>query len=203
MSTPMEILEGMESYSEELGLDLRRPEDRFQWLLASLLFAKRVSAGIAKATFKRFREAGLVTPERILAAGWDRLVYILDLGGYVRYDYSTATNLLALSERLLRMYGSLDELHSRAKSPRHMEQLLMEFKGIGPVCVNIFLRELRGIWEKANPPPSQLAVEVARKLKVEEVDRVESQLVRIHLEYCKRRACKACPVKRFCSRPRA
>jgi lactate dehydrogenase-like 2-hydroxyacid dehydrogenase len=37
-------------------------------------------------------------------------------------------------------------------------------KGIGPVTANIFLRELRGIWEKADPLPGDLCVEAARDL---------------------------------------
>lgn len=37
-------------------------------------------------------------------------------------------------------------------------------KGIGPVTVNIFLRELRGVWEKADPPLSPQALAAARDL---------------------------------------
>ncbi|MEM2885484.1 MAG: hypothetical protein QXF24_05280, partial [Thermoproteota archaeon] len=77
---------------------------------------------------------------------------------------------------------------------------LEEFKGIGPVGVNIFLRELRGIWRNADPKPSSLAVEVARRLHVKDVKGVESQLVRINLEFCKKGACKICPVSEVCFR---
>lgn len=71
----------LSTYSEELGLNLSRPEDRFKWFLASLLFAKRIIAEIAKKTYRRFEEEELTSPERILAAGWDRLVQVLDSGG--------------------------------------------------------------------------------------------------------------------------
>jgi len=30
-------------------------------------------------------------PEKILEAGWDKLVEVLDRGHYVRYDFSTTT----------------------------------------------------------------------------------------------------------------
>jgi len=190
----------IKTYSQELGLDLKRPEDRFKWFLASMLFAKRISSEIAKKTFKRFQEEGLVTPEAILEAGWDKLVQVLDSGGYVRYDFSTATNLLDVSKNLLERFGSLDKIHEEARSPRHLEELLTGFRGIGPVGVNIFLRELRGIWEKADPKPSKLALETARKLRVKRIKEVESQLVRLNLEYCKRKACSTCPVNRMCSK---
>jgi len=40
-----------------------------------------------------------------------------------------------------------------ALDSKDLERRLIEFKGFGPTAVNIFLRELRGIWSKANPPP--------------------------------------------------
>jgi endonuclease III len=198
VNTTIRRLRKIKTYSEELGLDLNKPEDRFKWFLASILFAKRISSKIAKKTFKRLQEEGLVTPEAVLNAGWDRLVEVLDSGGYVRYDFSTATNLLDVSKKLLEEFGSIDEVHNRAKSSRQLEELLAGFRGVGPAGVNIFLRELRGIWSKADPEPSKLAVETARRLGVKRIREVESQLVKLNLEYCKRKACEACPVSRTC-----
>jgi len=138
------ILSKFESYSEELDLDLTRSEDRFKWFLASILFAKRISAEVAKKTYRRFEEEGLNTPEKILEAGWDRIVEVLDSGGYTRYDFSTASNLLAVVEELRQKYGTLEELHRKSNSPVDLESRLQEFRGVGPVGVNIFLRESRG-----------------------------------------------------------
>ena len=42
-------------------------------------------------------------------------------------------------------------------------------KGIGDVTAGIFLRELRGIWDKADPPLSERAIKAARALAL--VDR--------------------------------
>jgi hypothetical protein len=192
------------THSQELGLDLRQPEDRLKWLLASLLFAKRIPARIAMATFSQFENAGLASPEAIVAAGWDRLVEILDTGGYVRYDFSTASTLLEAMNKLLKAYGSLEKLHDRAADSSDLEQRLQELKGIGPVATNIFLRELRSIWSKANPKPLPLSLAVAKKLGLAESDvklpGIESALVRVHLDFCKRQKCAVCPVKEDCSR---
>ncbi len=193
-----EVLSKIPSYSRELGLDLRKPEDRFKWFLASILFAKKISADIAKRTFMRFLEEGLTTPSAIIRAGWNRLVNVLDSGGYVRYDFSTASNLLEIMRRLKREYGDLENLHDRSSSPEDLEKKLMEFKGIGPVCVNIFLRELRGVWKHARPKPCRIAVNVAKKIGLRDVEPYESQLVRIYLEYCKKKRCSDCPVRDFC-----
>lgn len=186
------------SYSAELGLDLCRPEDRFKWFLASILFAKRISAEIAKKTYRQFERAGLTTPEKILDAGWDRLVEVLDLGGYTRYDFSTATNLLEIM-RNLKEYEGLEALHNASQTSRDLEEKLQEFKGIGPVCINIFLRELRGIWEKADPEPSKIALETGRKLGLRDIKPYESALVRLRLEYCKKRRCSNCPTANLCA----
>ncbi|MCK4968794.1 MAG: hypothetical protein KAS12_07100 [Candidatus Aenigmarchaeota archaeon] len=51
---------------------------------------------MAKKTYFAFEKAGLLTPNKILEAGWDKLVKVLDQGHYVRYDFSTATKLLEI-----------------------------------------------------------------------------------------------------------
>jgi len=193
-----EKLSEIKSYSEELGLDLRKPSDRFKWFLASILFAKRISSEIAKRTFQLFLREGLTSPDRIREAGLDRLVEILDSGGYVRYDFSTASNLLEIMRKLKDEYGSLEKLYEKTSSPEDLERKLMDFKGVGPVCVNIFLRELRGIWDRAKPKPSKIAMEMAEMLGLKRIEPYESALVRLRLEYCKRRRCMECPVREYC-----
>lgn len=195
-----EALSKLQSYSKELGLDLSRAEDRFKWFLASVLFAKRISAETAKETYLYFEQEDLTSPDAILEAGWDRLVEVLDSGGYTRYDFSTATNLLGITKMLKEKYGDLERLHAESSNPTDLERRLQEFKGVGPVGVNIFLRELRGIWEKAKPKPSPLAVATAQKigLNLEDAERYESQLVRLNLEYCKKRRTSECPLKGNC-----
>ena len=193
-----EELSQLSTYSEELGLNLTKPGDRFKWFLASILFAKRISAEIAKRTYRRFEEEELTTPDRILAAGWDRLVQVLDSGGYVRYDFSTATNLLRIMEELKEKYEDLEGLHRESTNAKDLERRLQEFSGVGPVAVNIFLRELRGIWDRAKPKSSRMAMKVAQRIGVEKVEPYESALVRINLEYCKKRNCGGCPVRNHC-----
>ena len=195
-------ISGIASYSQELGIDLNREEGRFEWFLASILFAKRISSQIAKRTYKEFEREGIVTPESILEAGWDKLVEVLDRGGYVRYDFSTASNLLEIAASLREKYGSLENLHTQAKDSGDLMKKLLEFKGVGPTTVNIFLRELKGIWWKAKPAISPIAKQVAGKLglKEEEIEypNIESPLVRVGLEFCKGRRCSICPVREGC-----
>ncbi len=197
-----EKLSALPTYSQELGLDLESAEDRFKWFLASVLFSKRISSEIAKRTYKQFEGERMVTPEAIINAGWDKLVEVLDKGGYVRYDFSTASNLLEIVEKLKQRYGSLENVYHQAKNSKELEKKLTEFKGIGPTAVNIFLRELKLIWEKANPSISPLAKEVMANLGLKEEalrdSSLESRLVRLNLEFCKKKKCSHCPVKEEC-----
>ncbi len=153
-------------YSTELGIDIsvRKPNEIFKWFLASVLFGARISESIVMKTYREFEGQGILSPEAILKTGWDGLVQVLDRGGYVRYDFKTATKLLDMSKALMDKYaGSLNTLHASASNPEDLEEKLKSLaKGIGDVTVNIFLRELRGIWEKADPLPLDLVTKAAR-----------------------------------------
>lgn len=197
-----EKLLSLATYSQELGVNLERPEDRFKWFLASVLFSKRISSEIAKRTYRQFEAEGILAPEVIISSGYDKLVEVLDAGGYVRYDFSTASNLLEIAKKLKQRYGSLDNLYLQARDSEDLERKLTEFKGVGPTIVSIFLRELKSVWEKASPPPSLLAKKVIEKLGLEEdvlnEPSLESRLVRLNIEFCKRKRCSVCPVKDMC-----
>lgn len=156
-------------YHEALGIDLSECErgEVFKWFVASVLFGARISERIAMKTYKQFEGDGLLEPKRILARGWSRLVESLDRGGYVRYDFKTADKFLLLADIILREYGGdLNRVHELAEDARDLESRLKTLKGVGDVTTNIFLRELRDIWLKADPLPQEQATTAARKLGV-------------------------------------
>jgi hypothetical protein len=85
-------------------------------------------------------------------------------GGYVRYDGRKSTQILTDCDKLVTDYeGSLTKLHDLAKDERDLEERLLDFYGVGEVTANIFLRELRPYWKKANPEPLVVVKELARK----------------------------------------
>lgn len=153
-------------FSVELGIDLSsgRAHEIFKWFLASVLFGARISETVVKNTFQEFASQDVVSPKAILETGWDGLVAILDQGGYVRYDFKTATKLLEMCTALTENYqADLTNLHSTAVDAKELEQRLKSLaKGIGDVTVNIFLREMRGLWKKADPLPSDLVIMAAK-----------------------------------------
>ena len=214
----IESLGGM--YSRELGIDPSRGDSGkiFRWFLACKLMGARISTRNALGTYKEFERRGVVTPGRIRQTGWDGLVEILDAGGYARYDFSTATKLLAITDDLLRRYhGDLNVLHEEATDPRDLEDRIKGLgKGIGDVTTNIFLRELRGVWAKARPALSPLVLLSAGNLGllVPEQDPAQSlerfwrrrktpgydfrdfeaALLRLGKDYCKTSRCEAWPL---------
>jgi len=214
-------------YHELLSINLKsgEKEEIFKWFIASSLFGARISETIAVKTYKQFEKDGLLSPEKIIARGWSRLVESLDHGGYVRYDFSTADDFLALSDLLLRSYGGdLNKLHDQSKDSADLEARLKEFRGVGDVTTNIFLRELRGIWRKAHPLPQQHVITAARNLGIvkftqpakalKELQQIwqknvvprksfvnfEVALLRLGRLYCKKSKCDKCPIRGSCKR---
>jgi hypothetical protein len=181
----IEALKQSPLYSEELGIDLARGGDPayFEWFLASQLFGVRISQTIAQRTYQSFSRHGLLTPQRILEAGWDFLVNpVMREGGYVRYDESKSRRLLHNCRLLLDRYGgSLARLHEASADSQDLEERLLAFQGVGPVTVNIFLRELRPHWAKADPQPLPVVQELAGALGLDlsQLDRKSIAFVRV------------------------
>jgi hypothetical protein len=156
------------SFSKSLGIDLRagEPGEIFKWFLAAILFGAPISEKIAARTFQVFNREGITSPDQILKKGWDGLVQLLDEGGYTRYDFKTATKILQLTQALKEKYKkNLNQIHALASNPADLESQLKGLaKGIGPATVSIFLREMRGIWKKADPLPCDFCIVAAQNL---------------------------------------
>jgi len=218
------------TYASALGIKLAsmESEEVFKWFLASVLFGARIGEGIAMKTYKEFEKAGVLSPEAILGTSWQGLVDILDHGGYVRYDFKTATKLLEVTQALKEKHeGDLNRLHFFAEDERDLEKKLQGLgRGIGPVTVNIFLREMRDLWEKAEPPLAESALLASRNVGLIETRDVEAgleqltsiceadelhewrfsdleaALMRLGKNYCRRKRCSPCPVKTECQNRR-
>ena len=216
-------------YASALGIHLASmaSEEIFKWFLASALFGARISESVAMNTYREFEKADVLSPEAILKTEWQGLVDILDRGGYVRYDFKTATKLLEVAEALKEKYESdLNRLHFFAEDERDLELKLRSLgKGIGPVTVNIFLREMRDVWEKAEPPLSGPAFLAANNLGLSQTtdapmalkelkalwetneqtsagfSDLEAALVKLGKNYCRKERCSLCLLREECVSP--
>jgi hypothetical protein len=115
----------------------------------------------------------------------------LGKGHYRRYDERTATQLGESAELLLERYGG--DLR-RLRGPR-LAAGLREFPGIGPMGVDIFLREVQAVWPEYAPHIDAKALDGAERLGLpgspgalsrlvgrEEVPRLTAGLVRVALD---------------------
>jgi hypothetical protein len=160
-----EDLENSPLYSEGLGIDLAsiRDEAVFAWFLASQLYGGRIAESIAERTYGVFAAEGLLSPGPIIAAGREYLINpVMRRGGYVRYDNRKVEQILRACRTLAEDYGGrVGALHEAAADAADLEARLKAIYGIGPVTANIFLRELRPYWEKADPAPLPVVADLA------------------------------------------
>jgi hypothetical protein len=153
-----------------LGIKLtpKRKDEIVKWFLASILYSKPIRESSATRTYQVFANKRVVTARRIVNTGWDRLVRMLDEGGYTRYDFSTADKLLEVFNNLERRYdGDLKTLYDQSKDGEELETRLKGLgKGIGDTTISIFLRDMRPIWPKANSKPTPLVTLALRQLHI-------------------------------------
>ncbi len=153
-------------YSTELGINVDSGEDEVErWFLAATLFGARISATVAGRAFRMLDESGLTRIAQARGVPWEDLVVLLDRGGYARYDFRTATRLHALSEAVeVRYGGEVAAIGRRFRKYPDLRRALDALPGWGPVTVELFFRELRGVWSGAAPPLDDRAARAAGHL---------------------------------------
>ncbi|TDC76984.1 endonuclease [Streptomyces hainanensis] len=142
-----------ETYAEQAGIRLRNsPAALYQLLVLSHLLSARISAGVAVSAARALFDAGLRDPRRMADVTWQQRVDALGVGHYRRYDERTATQLGNEARLLLERYGG--DLR-RLRDEGDAEESLRQFPGIGPVGVDIFLREAQAVWPEYAPRVDQ------------------------------------------------
>ena len=138
-------------WSRGLGIDVDEGDEEVdRWALAATLFGNRISAAVVERTYRVLAEAGVATIADAGERSWDELVELLDRGGYVRYDFRTASRLLALARAVAAEHGGrVASLGEALRDPAELEAALDALPGWGPMTVRVFLRELRGLWPGA------------------------------------------------------
>ncbi len=208
-------------YSAELGIDVDAGDTEIErWFIAATLFGTRISAAVAERTFRVLSEAGLARIGQARHIPQDDFIALLDEGGYARYDERTATRLRALSDMISERYdGRAAVIGRRFTTYPTLRAALDVLPGWGPVTIQLFLRELRGVWPGAQPPLDQRAAYAARHLGLPGPDQapldvadlgqlaaachtdprdLESGLVRLTLAH-HRRGTAPCPGGRHCA----
>ena len=214
------------SYPSTLGIDLAGmvSDEVFRWLVASILLGAGRSEAAALRACRGLAKAGLTSPGRLLIANWQSLVDALDQSGYTEHNFRIAVGLPGLAAALNKDYeGDLNRLHFFANDERDLERRLRELgKVMRPAAVTLFLRELRGVWEKANPPLAHDALVASQRLRLvhatsatvalEELmilwdengqqqsrfSDLEAAPTKLGGDYCRKQNCHVCPVQEEC-----
>ncbi len=198
-------------FSEELGIQLSglSSDQLFKWFVVSLLFGARIRESAAVRTYRELEKRGLLTPEALRAADFWEMIDVMASGGYSRYDGITTRKLQGAATKLLEDYGGdLNRLHALAADGLDLVARLKEFWGVGDTTAGIFLRELRGLWPKANPPIGELALLAAGHLQLGDAAiywncnavpgydfrHLEAVLTRLGRDFCRRHRCRQSPL---------
>jgi hypothetical protein len=155
------------TYAEQAGIRLRdTPAPLYRLLVLSVRLSTRIRADIAVAAARELVDAGMGTPETMLAASWQDRVDALGRASYKRYDESTATALGEGAELLTSEYGGdLRKLRDRAGGdPRRIRKALTAFPRLGPVGADIFCREAQDVWPSLRPALDGKVAEGAERL---------------------------------------
>jgi hypothetical protein len=155
------------TYAQDAGIRLTNtPQPLYRTLVLALLLSARIRSSVAVATSRALYEAGLRDPRRMAEASWQRRVDALGAGGYRRYDERTATQLGEGARLILDEWqGDLRRLRAEAGGDvGEMRRLLRRVPGLGPAGVDIFLREVQGIWPEAAPYLDPKALQGAGRL---------------------------------------
>jgi hypothetical protein len=186
------------TYASEAGIPLRGgASSLFQLLCLSLLLSARIRSNIAVDAMRALRDAGWRTPKAMTDATWKQRTDVLNRSGYARYDESTSRMLAATAELVTDVYhGDLRQLRAAADGDtREARRRLKEFKGIGDVGADIFLREAQGEWPEYQPffgePALSTAADVglpgdaddlARRCPPADLPRLAAALIRVGRE---------------------
>lgn len=133
----------------ELNIHLAKDAEEalFKWLIASFLMGKRIRGDVAAQAYRIIVEKHRRdTPSKLAACTSGQLVRMLGEARYTRYDESTASRLLKLSERLSHDYGGkVLNILEVSKDRSEFESRLKKFEGIGPKTVEIFMRDAQQV----------------------------------------------------------
>lgn len=159
-----------QTYAEELRIPIEKntPAPLFQLLCAAMLYSARIPARNATTAIRALIDAGLTTPKKMVEASWQDRVDVITWHGYKRYDESAARMLGETAQLVLdRYHGDLRRLRQEADRDVDLEKkLLQQFKGIGNVGADIFLREVQLAWDEVYPYADAKVLRAAKRLEL-------------------------------------
>lgn len=214
------------SYSRLLGIGLasKDSDEVFKWLMAAVLLGAPIRAGRAIDAYAAFESRSLLRPGRLANASEATVVQLLNCVSVQAYSSRIAATLRSVAGSVEKDYDyDINRLHFFAEDAAGLEQRVRSLgTGLSRRVVAVFLREMRGVWEKVPQEFPPMAVEAARHLGLTEARRLyeatdelrdvwesaahgertfsdfQAALVRLGENYCSMRRCASCPMAKLC-----
>ncbi|WP_454560959.1 endonuclease [Mycobacterium haemophilum] len=155
------------TYAAEAGIRISdQPMPLFQLLVLCMLASKPINATTAVRAARELFEAGLRTPQAVLASDRSTMISAFGRAHYVRYDESSATRLSDIAQHVHDEYANdLREIARRSQNDvPTAKRLLKQFKGIGDTGADIYLREVQDVWTWVRPYFDERAIAAAKVL---------------------------------------
>ena len=154
-------------FSEEIGFHISNtPVPLFKMLCTANLFSARINYNISVDAAKALFDHGWTSAEKMKSSSWAERVKALNEANYTRHQERTSSFLGDLADKVhLEYHGDLRNLREQAeRKSSAIRQLLKNFKGMGNVAVDIFMREAQMVWPELYPFADQKARQAAKKL---------------------------------------
>jgi hypothetical protein len=158
--------------SETFSIDLSKGDPAYaKWLLASILYSKPLPEEAALGAYETLEHRGQTDPVAIEEAGRDQIVRVLEKNGYTRYGATLASEIVDAFKDLLKRYdGKLSRLYDLSTDSKDLERRVKGLgKGLDPVAVSVFLRDMRAVWPKADPEPAPRVRELMNTLDIDDL----------------------------------
>lgn len=156
------------TYADELGLRMAGagPTELWRFAVACILMSAQVPTEVAVDSAQCLFDRIGHTAEEMRAATPEQRRAALEAGGYPRFHDQMARLLGDVAGFVVEEYGGdLRQLRKRAdRDPDTEVELLLELKGLGPLGVELFLREVQATWDEHGPYADELALAAARRL---------------------------------------
>lgn len=142
------------TFADECGIRGKNtPQPLFRLLCLSLLLATERNSTYGLQASVLLEEAGFNSPDALAAADPEQVMSALSGAKYARRLEQHTDRLQSSARHLLDTYdGDLRGLREAAAGDLdEMRRLVEDFKGIGAVGVQIFLREVQALWPEVRP----------------------------------------------------
>ncbi|KAJ5746185.1 hypothetical protein N7520_011367 [Penicillium odoratum] len=144
------------------------PDTVLAMVLDSMVKARPISHSLTQKTVKHLLDEGYHHIDILATTTWEERTNTLREGGYNRYREQCATYMGGLSDIVSIKYdGDLKNLLETAHEDREeVRGLMMEFKGIGDLGLELFFNNVQSVWPSIAPFLDSRSLQTAEEIGI-------------------------------------